>query len=102
MSILSILLMVGGIPAAQASLSREELQTIEHFVLNEQWAALHRFIQEHPELLQGDGILAAELKEVNRCYEAGRLYLCDENLLASITDVLEIDEGASPLAINIY
>lgn len=98
MGILAIFLLVGGSPALNAAYTRQDLETIEGLILSERWQDLKAYLDRNPELLLGDDLLANELKEFNRCYDAQGIYIsgsssgdnfCGEVLISSLTDEVQ-------------
>lgn len=71
LGIITALLLAAGASAADAAYTRHDLQTIELLIMNRKWAALREYIDAHPELLEGDNILAAELREYIATYKNG-------------------------------
>ncbi len=59
----ALMLAASGGQSALGAFTFSQLELIEQFILNGQWALLKAFIDEHPELLQGSDALARELRE---------------------------------------
>lgn len=58
----ALLLATNGGQPAFAAYTFSQLEIIEQFILNGQWDLLMAFINENPELLQGNDALASELR----------------------------------------
>ncbi|MBF9031732.1 hypothetical protein HKCCE3408_15130 [Rhodobacterales bacterium HKCCE3408] len=66
MGILAILLVVSGNPEAQAAYTRQDLEMLQMYIETEQWLNLNEYLSLHPELLEGNSLLAQELREYER------------------------------------
>ena len=63
-----------GIPAANATYTLTDLQTIEQMILNAEWNALQKYVEGRPDLLLGDDPLAVELRTYLSRYREGFLF----------------------------
>ena len=71
LAVVTALIMAASAPAAQATYSLTDLQTIEQLVVNRNWNALRAYIDAHPELLDGNDPLAVELRTYVESYNQG-------------------------------
>lgn len=62
LAIVTAFMLVAGAPGAYATYTLTQLEIIEQFILENDCAALRAFIEENPELLEGDDQLAVELR----------------------------------------
>jgi len=58
----ALMLATGGGQMALGAYTFSQLEIIEQFILNGEWDLLKAFIDENPELLQGNDALANELR----------------------------------------
>ena len=73
LTVVTILLMIGGASGAQEEPALDDLLTIEKLIDAREWRALYYFIVANPQLTQGDSPLAVELRSYVDDAKRGRL-----------------------------
>ena len=73
LTVVTVLLMVGGAVGAQDEPGLDDLLTIEKLIDAREWQALYYFIVANPQLTEGQSPLAAELRSYVEDAKRGRL-----------------------------
>ena len=68
--IVTALILSAGVVPSQAAYTLSQLEQIEQFILNGQWALLKAYLDANPDLLDGSDALAVELRDFVRTVAA--------------------------------
>ncbi len=69
LAVVTALILAGAGLASPAGVTLSHLEQIEQFIVNEDWALLSAYLEQHPELLDGDTPLAVELQAFVRAVD---------------------------------